>query len=230
MDMSSRSFVSAVLGSVCLLAGGVVAQEAKPAPATAANTFSVDAKLVMVPAVVSDKHGFVTNLTKDSFAISVDGKPQTVRYFDRDTDVPLTIGLLVDVSQSVASELDEEQKASQTFLDTMLQPASGKRPADKAFVMQFARTAELLQDVTESRPLLQAGLKEIGTQPPGSTDDTQQSSNSGNDNSNNGSNNPNNNPNNNGGYGRGGYGRGGYGRGNGGNNPSMSSRGGTGLY
>ncbi len=168
--MSSRSLLAGfVFGSVCLVAGRVAAQEAKPAPATAANTFSVDAKLVMVPAVVSDKHGFVTTLTKDSFAISVDGKPQTVRYFDRDTDVPLTIGLLVDVSQSVASELEEEQKASQTFLDSMLAPASGKRAADKAFILQFARTAELLQDVTDSHPLLQAGLKEIGTQAPGST-------------------------------------------------------------
>ena len=133
---------------VCFAPSGLVAQEAKPAPATAANTISVQANLVTVPAVVYDKKGLVTNLTKESFALSVGGKPQVIRYFDHDTDVPLTVGLLVDVSRSQTSVLDEEEKASQTFLESMLAPASGTRRADRAFVMQFGRTAELLQDVT----------------------------------------------------------------------------------
>ena len=198
------------------------AQEVKPVSADkTASTISVDAKLVVVPAVVYDKKGLVTTLTQNDFAITVDGKPQAVRYFDRDTDVPLTVGLLVDTSRSQVNVLDDEQKASQKFLDTFLQQAGANRPADRAFILQFAHSAELLQDVTDSRPLLAAGLKEIGTQAPGSTDEdtTAQSSTNGNNNPNNGgTNNPNNNPNNNGGYGNGGYGRhGGY-PGGGGNN------------
>ena len=136
-----------------------------------ATTLSVQANLVVLPAVVYDKHALNTALTKNDFALAVNGKPQTIRYFDHDTDVPLTVGLLVDVSQSMAGQFDEEQKGSQSFLDSMLKPAAGTRPADRAFVLQFAHTAELLQDVTASRPLLAAGLKEIGSQAPGAADD-----------------------------------------------------------
>lgn len=198
-----------------LLLPASLAQDPKPSEAKDANTISVQAKLVVVPAVVHDKKGLVTTLTQNDFAITVGGKPQAIRYFDRDTDVPLTVGLLVDVSRSQTSVIDDEEKASQKFLDSFLMPASGSRPADKAFILQFAHSAELLQDVTDSRPLLAAGLKEIGTQAPGSPadDNSTQASNSGN-NGNNGNNNPNSNggnqPNNNGGYGNGGYG--GYGR------------------
>ena len=214
------------------LSAVAVAQDAKPAPG---NTISVQARLVVVPAVVSDKHGLVTDLTKESFALSVDGKPQTVRYFDHETDVPLTVGLLVDVSGNMTDNLDEEQKTSRGFLENFLAPASGTRPADRAFVMQFGRTAELLQDVTDSHPLLAAGLKEIGSQAPDAPpdEDTQASSsgNNGNGNGGNGSSNGGNSGGNNGGYGRGGYGGG-----RGGNNGSTGSssadrpRGGTVLY
>ena len=213
------------------------AQEARPVSAEKTTpTISVDAKLVVVPAVVYDKKGLVTTLTQNDFSLSVDGKPQTIRYFDRDADVPLTVGLLVDISRSQTSVLDEEQKASQTFLDTFLQQAAPNRPADRAFVLQFAHSAELLQDVTDSHSLLAAGLKEIGTQAPGSTDEdtaTQTSSNGGNNSPNTGG--GNNNPNN-GGYGpygrRGGY-PGGSGGGNSGGGDSHrgdQARGGTVLY
>ena len=125
-------------------------------------TLSVQAKLVVVPAVVRDKKNAIINtLTKDSFALTVDGKPQTVRYFDKDTDLPLTVGLLIDTSGSMSSMLDEERKASGVFLDKLLAPAAGSRLADKSFVIQFARTAELLQDVTDSHPKLQQALKDV---------------------------------------------------------------------
>ncbi len=209
--------------SLALLLPFCRAQEAKPASADrTAPTISVDAKLVVVPAVVYDKKGLVTTLTQNDFAITVDGKPQTVRYFDRDTDVPLTVGLLVDVSRSQSTVIDDEQKASEKFLSSFLRQAGANRPADKAFVLQFAHTAELLQDVTDSHPLLAAGLKQIGTQAPGAPDEdasAQPKDSSGDTSSNpNGGNSPGspNNPNN-GGYGP--YGRrGGYPGGGGGNN------------
>ncbi len=191
---------------------------------SSATTLSVQANLVVLPAVVYDKHVLNTALTKSDFALAVNGKPQTIRYFDRDTDVPLTVGLLVDVSQSMAGQFDEEQKGSQSFLDSMLKPAAGTRPADRAFVLQFAHTAELLQDVTASRPLLAAGLKEIGSQAPGAADDDAEAKED--------SANTNTNSTNNGGNGNGRGGNGGYGR-NGGNpagaGPSHS-RGGAVLY
>jgi VWFA-related protein len=136
-------------------------------PAPAAGTIAVDARLVNLPVVVRDKKGaLIQNLTKDDFTLQVDGKPQTIRYFDKDTNLPLTLGLLVDISQSQRSVLDEERTASSTFLDQML-----TNPKDQAFIIQFARQTELLQDLTTSRPLLQKALKEIDTPSPSSVDD-----------------------------------------------------------
>lgn len=139
---------------------------ASPAPSSPTPTLSVDARLVNLPVVVRDKKGaLIQNLTKDDFVLQVDGKPQRVRYFDKDTNLPLTLGLLVDTSLSQRQVIDEERTASGTFLDQML-----TTPKDKAFIMQFAAETELLQDVTSSRPLLQAALKEIDT--PGRSSNT----------------------------------------------------------
>src|SRR4030081_1477000 len=72
-----------------------------PAPSSTAPTLSVDARLVNLPVVVRDKKGaLIQNLTRDDFVLQVDGKPQTIRYFDKDTNLPLTLGLLVDTSAS----------------------------------------------------------------------------------------------------------------------------------
>ena len=130
-----------------------------PSQTAPTSTISVDARLVNLPVVVRDKKGaLVQNFGKDDFALQVDGKPQTVRYFDRDTNLPLILGLLVDTSQSQRTVIDDERSASSVFLDQML-----TRPDDRAFVIQFARETELLQDLTSSRPKLQAALKEIDT-------------------------------------------------------------------
>jgi len=135
------------------------------APAT---TINVDARLVNIPVVVHDKRGaLVQNLTKDNFILQVDGHPQTIRYFNLDTDLPLTLGLLVDVSVSQRDAIDDERTASSSFLDDMLN-APGDR--DKAFVVQFAHQTDLLQDITSSKPKLQAGLKQLSTPDSGGSD------------------------------------------------------------
>jgi hypothetical protein len=157
-----RSLRPLLLASV-LLAPCLLAQQKPSAPdqtpASTAPTIAVDARLVNLPVVVRDKKGaLIQNLTKDDFVLQVDGKPQTIRYFDKDTNLPLTLGLLVDTSASQRDVIDEERTASSTFLDQML-----TTPKDKAFIMQFATETELLQDLTSSRPLLQAALKEIDT-------------------------------------------------------------------
>jgi VWFA-related protein len=127
------------------------------------TTISVDSKLVNIPVVVRDNKGaLVQTLTKADFTLQIDGKPQTIRYFDLDNDLPLTLGLLVDTSESQRSVIDDERTASSAFLDQML---TGKE--DKAFVIQFAHSVELLQDVTGSRPKLQEALKELDTPNPG---------------------------------------------------------------
>ncbi len=159
-------------------------------PESSATThLSVDARLVNLPVVVRDKKGaLVQNLTKTDFDLNVDSHPQVIRYFDHDNNLPLTLGLLVDTSASQRDVLDQERTASSSFLDTMLTAPAGRAP-DQAFVIQFARSVELLQDLTPSRPKLQAALKEIDTPSPNDTSSNSSGSNDPNDpNSNSGSN------------------------------------------
>ena len=80
-------------------------------------TISVNVKVVNVLATVRNKNGeIVRNLTKDDFTLEEDDRPQTIGYFARETDLPLTLGLLVDTSMSQRRVLDQERSASSTFL------------------------------------------------------------------------------------------------------------------
>jgi VWFA-related protein len=140
------------------------------APAATAPTLTVDARLVNIPVVVHDKKGaLVQDLAKDNFLLQVDGHSQTIRYFNRDTDLPLTLGLLVDVSQSQRDAIDDERTASFAFLDDTI------ASRDKAFIVQFARQTDLLQDVTGSKPKLQAALKQLETPASGGDSDNNRS-------------------------------------------------------
>jgi VWFA-related protein len=150
-----------------------VATAAEQSPASIAPTLNVDARLVNIPVVVHDKKGaLVQNLAKDNFVLQIDGKPQTIRYFNRDTDLPLTLGLLVDVSLSQRDAIDDERTASFAFLDDALTGPAGR---DKAFIVQFARQTDLLQDVTSAKPRLQAALKQLETPASGGDSDNSSS-------------------------------------------------------
>jgi VWFA-related protein len=139
-------------------------------PPQSAGKISSETKLVTVYATVRDKKGkIVANLNKEDFALDEDGRPQTISHFVRDTDVPLTLGLLVDTSYSQRGVLDDERKASYTFLDHML----GDK--DRAFVIHFDHQVELLQDFTASRPKLQAALQLLDASPRDTADDDQDS-------------------------------------------------------
>ena len=88
---------------------------------TPVSTISVKVKVVNVLATVRDKHGqVVPNLTQSDFTLEEDGKPQTIRYFAHETDLPLTLGLLVDTSLSQRRVLDQERSASRSFVTRMV--------------------------------------------------------------------------------------------------------------
>ena len=130
-------------------------QEQKPADDTA-PTIQVEVNLVNLLASVRDKHnGLISNLIKDDFTLTEDGQPQTIKYFTRETDLPLTIGLLVDVSASQRNLIDIERDAAYQFFSQVL------RKKDLAFLISFGEDAELLQDFTSSPRLLQAGLGQL---------------------------------------------------------------------
>lgn len=115
---------------------------------------SVEVKLVTVYATVRDKHGkYVSNLPQEDFSVEEDGRPQTIRYFEHESNVPLSLGLLVDTSLSQRRVLGEERTASQAFLDHLL-----RADKDKACVIHFDREVELLQDLTASPSKLETAL------------------------------------------------------------------------
>ena len=86
----------------------------------------------------------IPNLEKEDFTVLEDGKPQTIKYFTRETDLPLTIGLLVDVSGSQRNLIEIERSAASQFFSQVL------RKKDEAFLISFGEEAELLQDYTGS--------------------------------------------------------------------------------
>ena len=113
------------------------------------TTIKVDVNLVNILASVRTKNGaLVGNLEQTDFKIFEDGKEQQIRNFVRETDLPLTIGLLVDTSKSQERLIDVEQRAASQFFSKVL------RTKDEAFLIQFGAEAELLQDSTNSPRLL----------------------------------------------------------------------------
>ena len=116
----------------------------------------VEVDLVNILTSVRDKRGaLIPNLQKEDFTILEDGKAQPIKYFTKETDLPLTIGLLVDVSGSQRNLIDIERRAASQFFHDVL------RKKDLAFLISFGEETELLQDYTGSPRLLTDGLGEL---------------------------------------------------------------------
>lgn len=153
--LSRRSLLSALL----LAPGGrllIGQQAAAPQPPAEQQPpkFSTDVKVVNVFATVRDKKGkIVNNLTKDDFALDEDGRPQAIKFFTPESNLPLTLGLLVDTSLSQRNVLQSERTASYRFFDQML-----REDRDLAFLIHFDFEVELLQDLTPSREKLEKAL------------------------------------------------------------------------
>jgi Ca-activated chloride channel family protein len=126
----------------------------RPARAAPQAEFSTGVKIVSLLVTVRDKSGkFVNELNQDDFTVEEDGRLQTISYFSRQDDLPLTLGLLVDISESQLQVLGEELKASDAFFKQVL-----REGVDQAFLESFARRAWLMQNVTVSRVKLQTAL------------------------------------------------------------------------
>ena len=119
------------------------------------ETLKVNVEVVQLFFNVKDKHGaLIPNLNKTSFDLSEDGHPQVVKYFKADSDLPLTIGMLIDSSGSQQRVLDMEKEVGASFLENIL------RQKDEAFVISFDVDITLLQDFTNSVSRLRHGLNE----------------------------------------------------------------------
>jgi len=119
-------------------------------------SIKVDVDVVSVLVSVRDKKGaLIANLEKPDFTVLEDGKPQDIKYFTKETDLPLTIGMLVDVSGSQRNLIDIERNAASQFFSQVL------RKKDEAFLISFGEESELLQDYTGSPRLLKEGLNHL---------------------------------------------------------------------
>ena len=127
-------------------------------------TLKVQAREVLLPVTVRDKHGaLAASLTAADFTLTEDGRPQVIKSFSRESDLPFRLGLLVDTSRSLASAMEDERKAAGKFVDLML-PADPKNAAkgEQAFLIHFDREVELLQDFTNSRDKLHGEIDRMG--------------------------------------------------------------------
>jgi VWFA-related protein len=125
-----------------------------PAPDGAPPKFASKVDVVNLFATARDKQGkIVKDLTRDDFLLDEEGKPQAIKYFAQESDLPLYLGLLVDTSLSQRTVLAAERSASYQFFDQVL-----REDRDLAFVLHFDSEVELLQDFTASRKDLEKAL------------------------------------------------------------------------
>jgi len=175
MPNSARKFgrlarVLALALTVCFIAHNSVAQSSPPsAPASQApdsssnsqsqdqslETLKVNVEVVQLFFNVKDKHGaLIPNLNKADFDLKEDGQAQVIKYFKAETDLPLTLGMLIDSSGSQQRVLDMEKEVGASFLESTL------RKNDEAFVISFDVDITLLQDFTNSISRLRHALNE----------------------------------------------------------------------
>jgi VWFA-related protein len=157
--MSKLSVSSLALILVLTLAA--VAQQTQPAKPVmveddAGQIISVDVDIVTLYCAVRNRqNGLINSLTKDDFDLREDGAKQTIKYFSKETNIPLTLGLLVDVSNSQGNLIEIERQAAASFFRHVL------KQKDVAFLLSFGADAELLQDVTGSPRILEDGLRRL---------------------------------------------------------------------
>ncbi len=135
------------------------ARPAQPPPAGVDDdeVLSVDTSLVNVVFNATDAdRRFVTTLKREDVRVFEDGVPQEVTIFQRETELPLSIAFLVDVSGSQESTLPIEKDAARAFIKSILRP--GK---DTAAVVSFTGEAVVEQDMTRQLDSLYTAIESL---------------------------------------------------------------------
>jgi VWFA-related protein len=149
-----RALTVALLLSLWMSAQQSAPQNTQQQPATQQNqdqdqepvtTLRKDVNVVNLFFNVKDKHSaLIPDLTKTDFELYEDGKQQPIKYFSKETDLPLTLGMMIDTSPSQQRVLPMEQDAGAEFLRDVL------RPNDLAFLLSFDVEVDLLRDLTNN--------------------------------------------------------------------------------
>jgi Ca-activated chloride channel homolog len=128
-----------------------------PAPSASDTRITVDVSRVNMLYTVSDKKGrFVTDLNKDDFAVFENKKPQTIVEFAAESDLPLRLAILIDTSNSIRERFHFQQEAATAFIDGTVRPEH-----DKAMLVSFDTSAELVSDLTSDIPELEKGIENL---------------------------------------------------------------------
>jgi VWFA-related protein len=163
-----RAFFFLTAMATCCTA--VCAQQAVAPPAQKpeiiddpATRIILDVTRVNMLFTVTDKKGrFVTDLVKDDFQVVENKKPQTIAEFTAETDLPLRLGILIDTSNSIRERFKFEQEAAISFIQSVVHPGH-----DKALVVSFDTSAELVADLIDDTEKLEAAIR--GLRPGGGT-------------------------------------------------------------
>ena len=153
----------------------IAAQQQKPAPPPApapqvptpsgvapapqqqkAPPIQVTTRLVHLVATVTDRHHeLVTDLEQTDFKIVENGASQEIKFFGRETGLPLRIALLLDTSNSIRGRLEFEQDAAIDFLNSVIR----RHKDDRAFLMTFDNEPEVIQDYTGDLDMLGKAIR-----------------------------------------------------------------------
>jgi Ca-activated chloride channel homolog len=161
--MRTKSFAVLLVLLLCGAAPFFAQQPQNPAPSPQATpppqegqvqksqtTIPVTVNLVDVLFTVLDRRNkLVPDLGQKDFQVLDDNVPQDIRYFSRQSDLPLRIGMLLDTSNSIRDRLKFEQDAANNFMYSVL-----RRNRDEAFVMTFDDEPQVLQGFTGDTGLL----------------------------------------------------------------------------
>ncbi len=122
------------------------------------NAFHSRVDLVSVYFTVrDDKKHLVSDLPQDSFRVSEDSQPQTIKFFAHHSDVVLNVGVLLDTGTNMPRILGQESEASKIFLRHVV------RPTDLGFLVSYASRVEVVQVPTSDSSLLRQAADSIGS-------------------------------------------------------------------
>ena len=159
MRTAGLTLVTLLILPVLLIRLGVTrlnAQQSQKVEDGVDEPIKVDVDVVNLYCAVRNKqNSLISTLEKGDFTLAEDGTSQTIKYFTRETDLPLTIGLLVDVSNSQRNLIEIERRAANSFFSSVL------KKKDVAFLISFGADSDLLQDITGSPRVLQDGLNRM---------------------------------------------------------------------
>src|SRR5579883_2098923 len=135
------------------------AKSAQPPAETASGQdtrITLDVSRVNMLYTVSDKRGrFVTDLGKNDFEVLENKKPQSILEFAAETDLPLRLAILIDTSNSIRDRFHFQQEAATNFINSVM------RRQDKAIVVSFDTSAELVADMTNDTNKLEDAIREL---------------------------------------------------------------------